>query len=309
MYWAKRASNIIFSFILNYPSGIYLIPVNCCPVIPLIFKLANVNFEFVDIDPVTFCINEEYCTNLLKHSNQYKGLIYIRSYGFLTQKNDFFRSIHDINPDIKIIDDRCLCLPENVSITNEEADLIIYSTGYAKPIDYGIGGIGFFKKSFKTKSSNYEDKGFNIDLFIKSIINNIANLNTIPDGWIEDHLYEIDSFSYFETIKNDIELIRTKKQLNNEFYNANLKNYYSLPEGFQQWRYNIIVPNKEILLKKIFENGLFASSHYRPSNLLFDKDFYPVATELFNKIINLFNDKYASPEHIEKICSLLNKFV
>jgi len=48
------------------------------------------------------------------------------------------------------------------------------------------------------------------------------------------------------------------------------------------------VDNKDVILKKIFDGGLFASSHFKP--LGENVELFPVATRLQDRVINLFND-------------------
>ena len=55
---------------------------------------------------------------------------------------------------------------------------------------------------------------------------------------------------------------------------------------------NILVKNKDEALMKLFDAGLFASSHYQLSSGLFVDDAFPNAQRLYEQVINLFNDKY-----------------
>ena len=57
-----------------------------------------------------------------------------------------FNKIKLIQPDSKIIDDKCLCLPNFDELINNNVDLVLYSTGYAKQIELGYGGYAYINK-------------------------------------------------------------------------------------------------------------------------------------------------------------------
>ena len=66
---ANRACSLIYSFIKEQDAGVWLLPVNVCPDVPLTFYSAKIPFEFVDINPTTLCIDENECLALLKKIN------------------------------------------------------------------------------------------------------------------------------------------------------------------------------------------------------------------------------------------------
>lgn len=90
----------------------------------------------------------------------------------------------------------------------------------------------------------------------------------------------------------------------NEVYSKSLPSEFQLKDGFQQWRFNIVVPQKEKVLRRIFDSGLFASSHYEPLS-----SSCPVATELRMLVINLFNDFYYSVEQAQQTCEIINRVI
>ena len=112
-YAANRACSLLYSYIIEHNQGIWLLPVNICPDVPLTFCLAHVQFEFVDINPITLFIDEEICLDRLSHaSEKYAGIVYVRTYGCIKNSTDFFTLCHRLNPKLRIVDDRCLCIPE-----------------------------------------------------------------------------------------------------------------------------------------------------------------------------------------------------
>ena len=95
----------------------------------------------------------------------------------------------------------------------------------------------------------------------------------------------------------------------NEVYSTNLPADIQLPEGYQEWRFNIIVPHKlrDDILIELFANGLFASCHYRSANRLFDNEVFTRSDHFQRKVINLFNDQYYSLEKAYLTCRIINK--
>lgn len=54
----------------------------------------------------------------------------------------FYTELKAINPELCIIDDRCLCKPELEDVVPEKVDLVLFSTGYAKYVELSYGGFG-----------------------------------------------------------------------------------------------------------------------------------------------------------------------
>jgi hypothetical protein len=79
---------------------------------------------------------------------------------------------------------------------------------------------------------------------------------------------------------------------------------------FQEWRFNILVDPgiKEKILNGLFENKLFAGSHYSSLSHIFGQKRSPVAEKVKSRIINLFNDRYYSGEQALKTCDIINKY-
>lgn len=304
----QRASSILYNFIKTFPDGIYLVPANVCPVVPLTFSLAKVPFEFVDLDPETFCIDEQKCIDLVSSkSNKYAGIVFVRTYGYIYDSTGFYDNLYHLNKDFKIIDDRCLCVP-NLSIKTDNCDLVLFSTGYGKPVNVGKGGIGILNDSI-TINKFYENatSDTNLEKIISDSFSNMSILVDSPSGWLDTSDLEINIHDYLYKIESEkIKIIEHKKHLN-YIYQELLPPEIVMPKGFHDWRFNIIVNNKDRIIKKIFENSLFASSHFKPSSLLFESNNYTVATKLYNQIINLFNDFNFSEKQAESTCYLINK--
>lgn len=102
--------------------------------------------EYVDIEQNTWCINQQQTLQHLETGN-YAGVLYVHTYGVEDTPHDFFRQIKNINPDIFIVDDRCLCLPQ-LQMNDTIADLILFSTGAKKQVNLNRGGVFAWKSNY-----------------------------------------------------------------------------------------------------------------------------------------------------------------
>lgn len=107
--------------------------------------------------------------------------------------------------------------------------------------------------------------------------------------------------NYFETKKKEI--LKHKEKLN-AIYFENLSSVNQLNKEFQNWRFNILTDKKEQVLKALFSEGLFASSHYAPHT-----NRHAHAAELHKNVINLFNDIYFSEAQALETCQIINKII
>lgn len=306
---ANRACALLYSYIMEQPQGIWLLPVNVCPDVPLTFALAGIQFQFVDIDPQTLCIDIDDCMRRIKSKDSnVTGLVYVRTYGFLTNVSELFFSLKDANPEIRIVDDRCLCIPE-VPSDYGGADMILYSTGHCKPIDFGGGGLAFYARPtvYNYNANLYYD-GTDEERLYKEAFARETPLSSIPQGWLHLRQYKAP-----ETYLNEITQYKqervTQREMLNSIYRECLPKSIQLNSKFQNWRFNIIVHSlcKEKILNALFSDGLFASSHYHSANRLFDTCVYRHSDRLFSRIINLFNDKYYTEEKAIKTCRIINE--
>ena len=311
---ANRACSLLYSYIKEHSSGKWILPVNVCPDVPLTFCLAKVEFDFVDIDAGTLCLDfKQVRESLSKEPDAYTGVLFVRTYGVLNNIRKEFRSIKSIKDDLHIIDDRCLCMPERTPDLMD-ADVVLYSTGHCKQIDFNGGGLAFYNKDEKYKIDNrlcYD--GTDEELIYKEAYMRGEPLKCIPSGWLKMDYYESSS-EYLKKIEIEVPERAEQRNSINSIYKELLPHSIQLPDEFQNWRFNIKVPRqlKDSILSNLFDNGLFASSHYHSVNRLFDTKTYPVSDALFDSIINLFNDRYYAKDKAYKtceiVCDLINKF-
>lgn len=295
---AHRACGLLYRFVRQY-KGVYLLPANVCPVVPLTLCSAGVPFEFVDINPTTLCIDESTCLEKLK-GQSYAGIIFVRTYGYIYDANSFIDAVHEYGK--KVIDDRCLCIPD-LNLVSAAADMVLYSTGYAKCVDIGGGAFAYLDENIQLSSEDLAYGGVDIENVYKPLLSSRKKVSILPHGWLDIELGQSDI--YFDTISRELPLALLHKNQINQIYKSILPKYICMDDTWQNWRFNIRVDDKEKLLKLIFDQGCFASSHYQPSSILFTETSYLNADCLFNQVVNLFNDKYISEDHAIKIAEII----
>lgn len=287
----SRASAVLYRFLMQFDTKkAIIVPVNICSIVPQIIHLAGFSVEYVDIQSNDLCPDRKSILEKLKSKiDDYSGVLYNYTYGIDIDLDDFYKQIKSVSKELFIIEDKCSCMPSFKY--SETCDLTLYSTGYAKQTDLGHGGFGIFKPDFKDAVQ----------------LPKILNFQLDGKEWEVEIMKEINFDLYFESIEAcKSKIIDHKKKLNT-IYHQLLPIEIQLDSKFNDWRFNIVVPNKEQLLEKIFSENLFASSHYKlmdevPQN-------YPVASSLHAKIINLFNDQYFNQDKAIKICKIINEHI
>ena len=305
---ANRACSLLYSYIKEHADGVWILPVNVCPDVPLTFALAGVPFDFIDINPSTFCLDMQEVNRIIKENpRKYAGVLYVITYGVIKDTIQDFRVIKSIDENISIIDDRCLCLPE---ILPEfwNADMILYSTGHCKQIDLNGGGLAYYSSATEYRiDDNLFYDGTDEEELYKKAFEKDNPFQQVPQGWLKMERFENPS-DYFKRIVDIIPLRAEIRKEINMIYSENLPKSIQLGPDYQQWRFNIRVPSdqKNVILSELFKNGLFASSHYHSVNRLFDNRRYVVSDQLFESIINLFNDNYYTLNKAKQTCDIIN---
>lgn len=309
----NRASVILYNFLLsNKTSKKYLLPANVCPIVPLVFLKARTPFEFCDIDQYSLSISkDEIIAKLERALNMYAGLMFVRNYGKENDETDFFLHIKSSYPNIIIIDDKCLCAPKFEE--SKVADLSLYSTGYEKYVDIGIGGFAYideqytyynFQQNLSHKTTNFNHNYFDQIAKLNNSISSNDKFIYNDSDWLDMSEVKLVS-NYKEVVEKHLKVVRQHKKLINSIYAASLPQSVQLDESFNNWRFNIIVKNKDKILNDIFNNNLFASSHYPVIGKAFVNKEFPISTSLHGKIINLFNNNKITEETALKLAETI----
>ena len=276
MVTAYRASRILYNFLKSNQERIhapFLIPANVCSNVPETLEEAGAKYRFVDIDAKTLCMDEQY---VLEHAKEISGIVMVHTYGVETDFAPFYRQLRAANPDILIVDDRCLCMPSFEQNTYD-ADLVLYSFSEKKQVNLGKGSMAYVSENVR-----YEDSPNPTQSFLTN------------EEW---------TLNKAEVLAAMDAAIAHKEKLN-AIYRKELPKTIQLPEAYQHWRFNILVQNKEEILNALFEAGLFASSHYKTLG----EESAPISSNLSSYVINLFNDGYFTAEQAKKCCEIINTF-
>lgn len=271
---ANRANKILYNFIqANKITGKVLLPVNICTDVVATLQYAGLILKFVDIQADNLCINQEAVLSLAKEASM---LLFVHTYGVENDFYDFFQEVKEVHAGIVIMDDKCLCMPD-LHVEESPADLVLYSTGAKKIVDLGGGAIGYVSDQWKYDEIEVE-----------------------PNEYLTNEMWLLDTKQLY--MKMDA-MIAHKEKLN-AVYRKMLPSTIQLPDAYQHWRFNIITDKKNEILKALFAEGLFASSHY----MSLSNDCM-IAQNLHKYVLNLFNDQYYTEEQAIRTCEIINSII
>ncbi len=313
-----RASTILYKLALARPKsdGIYLVPANACPVVPLSIMKACRDVEFIDIDKQTLVMDQ--ATIIARLNDKTKpsvaGVIFIRTYGAIDGYTTNFSEIRHISKDTIIIDDRCASVPEldDGNFRASMAHVHLYSTGYGKYVDLGKGGYAYMEPSVEYESNSL------VDVYYAQ--GNEKRLRDECDAcWKQHRLLEVSKFNdwldtvsvknswdeYRDQIAVMLEKVVLHKEKSGLIYRSIIPETLFIGEEYNHWRHQVRVNRKDDLLKKIFADGNFASGHYNVTARLFTKNKFAVSEQLYAEVINLFNDFYVNEKQVEAVARVV----
>ncbi len=312
-----RASKILYNFLVsNKFKGKFILPANVCPIVPLTFIQAKVKFCIVDISESDLCLDQDLTKKLISNSREeYAGIFFVRTYGVDKKFDYFFEALKKINDQLIIIDDRCLAKPEPFLTHIYPADLVLFSTGYAKYVDIGEGGFAFFddRKGFfnyKKIKTNFvgKDEYLILNDFKVFIASDCQYTKKREYLWLKN---TSPSEDYIQKVEKCIShTVQHKKKLNT-IYAEIIPDQYLLQKDFWHWRFTILVPSekKKYILEELFSNQLFASSHYASLCHIFSNKRAPVAEKIHSSVINLFNDRYYTEHQAVTTANIIKRIL
>jgi hypothetical protein len=307
----QRASSIIYDLVAE-KKGSWIIPDNVCHAVFASIVAAGGEPLLTDVDASTLELNPNNIVDTVKSNANIKGVVMVRTYGNTSENySKLIGEIKAINNEVIIVDDRCLAIPE-ISIEEDIADVYLYSTGYSKVVDLGYGGYAFSKKkiqSFDRKYNKHEEEQF--DNFFKNAVYSDKHTNRVDiitascSNWLD--MAKIEKQKYFQEITSAKSTALDCKTKINSIYKE-IKNEFQLGNKFNDWRFNIFVPNRDEVLDRLFQNNLFASKHYFPFSKLLNSNENKTWRSISPNIINLFNDFRYTPIMAEQTVELINKY-
>ena len=267
---ANRANKLLYNFIkVNNITGKVLLPANVCPDMVKTLAFAGMQPQFLDIQAETLCMDQQAALDYAKEASM---LIFVHTYGLEVEFSAFFQQLREQNPDMIIVDDKCLCLPD-LDVKDSAADLVLYSTGEKKMVNLGGGAIGYLADKWEYDEVSVEGC-----------------------DCLSNELWLLEPKQLY--LKMDT-IIAHKEKLNT-IYRAMLPETIQLPDAFQHWRFNILVQNKQEILAALAAEGLVADSIYpaQDASCL-------VTNNLHAYVINLYNDKLFTLEQAERVCEII----
>jgi hypothetical protein len=305
---APRASAILYNLLKGQDNtNPWLLPANICPIVPITFFKAGIPVEFVDISAETLHIDLEQAEGRLKRG-KYGGILYAHTYGEPSTPEAFFQQVKSHHPDLLLVDDRCLCIPNLEPPQNTSADVALYSTGYAKTVELNFGGYAFLKDSAPYQSQHlpFVSRALEeIESGYKQAIQNHRLYVYQDSDWLQTDANLAAWYDYRQQIKTGLKASIQQRRTLNKIYASYLPVDIQLPKAYQSWRFNLRLKDKDRVLKSIFSADLFASSHYASLAGIMAPGQCIQAEALSSEIINLFNDHYFDSQKAEEICAVI----
>jgi dTDP-4-amino-4,6-dideoxygalactose transaminase len=305
---APRASAILYNILISRADfRPWLLPANICPIVPITFLKAQVPFEFVDISAATLNMDLSQAEDFIKR-RKFGGLLYAHTYGDMSTHLDFFSTIKSLDPELLIVDDRCLCIPDLEPI--HTADVILYSTGYAKIVELNFGGYAFLRDDLEYQSASLPfnpEHHDQIEKLYKQSIQKRERFIYHDSDWLQIAPPFSTWYDYSQQIETRLRASLNHQESLNQIYASCLPKEIQLPQNYQTWRFNIRVKNKSQILNAIFSAGLFASSHYASLAGIMADGSAPRAKSLADEVINLFSDQHFDEDQARKICDIISR--
>lgn len=288
---AGRAAALLIGFLRGLPKGRtrVIVPANVCEVVRHAVLAAGCAPVWCDIDPQTLCLDLRQAKRLLDSNLTIGALLFCHTYG-TTFWPESELVVLKRRYGLAIIDDRAAMFPSTEPPEVPSADLILFSTGYAKCVSFPEGGGLAYVRNGLNLSFRPEEAQVDAD--------DVAFLEAHPDvpaEWLCTHRWfparcPMPPTDYLRRIQDVAPAAMIHKQRLNAIYDEQLSRW-KIPGDFHLWRYAIRVPaaKREAVRAAIFENGFFASAHYQPLSSFGDT---PVAQALADTVLNLFNDSY-----------------
>ena len=308
---ANRASAVLCNFLRNGKfDRPFLLPANVCPVVPLSFMKAGVDFEFVDINE-THAISKVHALENIK-SGKYAGLVFVHAYGNHFDNALFYKEIKELAPDACIVDDCCLCQPDLSGVLPVNVDLSLFSTGYAKYVELSFGGYGV-TESRMTSSEDFkysEEEETKQLSYIKECFRD-GKVYELPSDypWLDGSKLQMSLDEYFNAIRKQLPVVQEQKERINNIYREELPQSVQWGENYENWRFMISVENRDKVLEAIFENHLFAGTNFPSVSWMFKQKHYDRAEAEAKHILNLFNDHRVNEESAHRICKVINSTI
>jgi hypothetical protein len=240
----------------------------------------------------------------------YGGVLYAHTYGETSTPFDFFSAVRAADPSRLVIDDRCLCDPDLEPRPENPADVVLYSTGYAKVVDLGSGGYAFLQDGVAYESHSLPFRREDLEELEAAYKQDIASRQPFhyrDSAWLEAEAGRLPWETYRPRLAAGLDQARAHRQALNALYATCLPAEFQLPAQYHGWRFQLRLARRDLALKAIFAQGLFASAHYASLAGVFLPGKCPHAEALAGEVLNLFNDHHFSLEMAQRTCDIIQR--
>ncbi len=320
---------------LNFSVRNILVPVNVCEiVIPVI--------EFAGYAPVFYDVNEVHGNAGIEHiRDKYSGnesvLLGVHNFGAPLEIDHIADWARDNN--VFLIEDVCNSLGatyKDVPIGGW-GDAAIYSFGYSKIIDIGVGGgltindpairneAASLISSMEYYSEIHKHKEHSFNTQLRELRKDFRMYSpefyvTLYREYVKFLLYKIDepTISLIKIAMQDLGKVIELRSNNAGTYRkeivSNKIEHISEISGQIYWRYNILTaPHlRDDLIQMLKSENIWVSTWYPPVDRLFTNsdrsDSYPGAYSFWSRVINLFVNDSVSGAGIKSIIELINQY-
>lgn len=286
--YERRACAILYNLLrARADTRPFLMPANICPVVPMTFVEAGQSFELVDIDEQSLELHRgSVIARLQERPRAYGGLLFVRPYGSERDPALFLAEVRAVQPDLLVIDDKCLCRPAwTEDAVQSPADATLFSTGHTKYADLGDGGFAVLQDGIAYERQQSQD------------------------GWLDLRAPERPWTEHLRLMIEETQRAGDHKRALNTIYERHLPAEIQFHSDFQGWRFNIRVPDSARLIATIFAAGLFASSHYASLGNTYRAGPFPVAERVHSGVVNLFNDRHFDEERARRVADIVLRHV
>lgn len=332
-----RGSSALWSILksLDRPHGKVLLPVNICEIIYPVVISAGYEPVFYDVN----CRNGNATLDDIKDA--YKGdekvLVAVHNFGAPLEIDEISKWATERN--VVLIEDVCNAIGANYKEKplGTFGDASFFSFGYAKIIEYGVGGAalvndGNLKSKVREAVSSleeYSEYHKNIDAEYQLRLREIRKhrYDELPSVYFPLYkeysnylLYKIGHKMEHEIKqlirgldRNIKERARKAFRYRNEIRMDRVKHIDEV-HGQVYWRYNLLVAPeiRQKLVEKLRDNDILVSMWYPPIVDLFEQNvdttMYSNSRRFSEQIINLFVDQRVSNADISKTIKVINTF-
>ncbi len=317
---------------LNKSKGVIMLPINVCEIVISIILGLNIKIVFYDVDEKTGNATLENIKD--KYNSDINIILVVHNFGMPLEMNDILLWLE--TKSVFIIEDVCNSL--GATYKNKKlgtfGDAAIFSFGYGKIVEHGIGGALSIKdkelretaielnKQLPLYNNKFEEKNNYFQKIIKNERKKNSN-ETNFDGIYTDYF----PFLLYKINNKQIQQIESllKKINENLLFRKNIADYYRKnitskiihhieeQPGQIYWRYNILIEDKlrDIVLNDLLSNNVWASKWYPPLNIVYKNitsNQFSSSLKFYSKILNLFIDYNTNEIMIKKTIKIINKY-